>query len=235
LKDEEIVIIFDADAEVPKDFFWKMNSMLEKYDVVQARSVGRNGLSPGNIYTSCLILLVNPFLNIFNSIVITGSGFGVRRNVFEKVLFNEKILIEDFKFGVDISKVGFKSFYDKDNVIIISSPKKEKDMESQLIRWGFGGMQSFLDFSLTPNYIISFFCVVYEVIYSVIFFPIIFPFYLIHLIPIILIVHWNFKKINLKLLENTFIAILIIVKSYLKALFKYITNKKLVWIPTKKD
>ena len=158
LQDEEVVVCLDADSKVPKDYFEKILSVLEQgYDIcsVMYKTETRNKslLSYfASIYAELHVLFA-PVLNIFGSATTPGTGFAVKRKVFKDVLFDENCLGEDIKFSQDAYEKGYRVYFDPNNFVYVVQPTSISQVNKQLTRWIYGGMQILFErIRFTPYY-----------------------------------------------------------------------------------
>jgi cellulose synthase/poly-beta-1,6-N-acetylglucosamine synthase-like glycosyltransferase len=236
--------------------------MLEKYDVVQARwecvTKEKSLLAYfASLYAEFFHIFVNPMLNTFKAALITGNGVGIKKEVFNKVKFNEEFIAEDFKFSVDCCSDSISIFFDINNFVYITQPISLSEIEKQLTRWAYGGIQLYIEsFRGQINLIvpsISFmFCifilplsyVIAIVLYlnGILLFNnvwIVFLLYIISITPSAISVFYylNIENSKRNLKEKLFSFIIcspIFVFFYIKGALKYFTNKKYIWVPTEK-
>jgi len=149
----EIIVIFDADWIVPKNFLKKIVKYFEdgKVGIVQAKqdfiNYNQNIISKfAWILMSITYEIFIPILNVFGVCFSGGTATALRKSaILEVGGFNENSLTEDADISVRIMARGYKSIYVKNLYAKGEVPVRLTHFLKQQRRWSYGMIRTFFD------------------------------------------------------------------------------------------
>lgn len=146
----EIIVVFDADTIVPKNFFIKaINKMIgENFDALMVKWSPLNPKETllseaiGQMQLFSFKTLFEGRFNTFGYCCIAGSGFLIRKIVLEEMGgFNEKCLLEDVDLGLRLFLKKYKIGYQPSNYVMLEVPSTYIAYRGQQERWAYGAIQ----------------------------------------------------------------------------------------------
>lgn len=167
----DVYCILDADNIVENTFISCMNeSFNEETEVVVGCRNNKNWNS--NVVSAASGLTFN-FINLMNqsknkigeSVLITGTGFAIKRSLIEKMDgWPFLTMTEDYEFSCYLKKNDIKSVYSSEAVFYDEQPLKMADSIKQRTRWingfmtnsksGFSNPRSVFSFGLVISYLV---------------------------------------------------------------------------------
>lgn len=144
----EVVVVFDADNRVPKDFLEKIRHYFPQYDAVQSRIETSN--SEFNLLTKLAELEFISFTDLFQrtrsafnmNVGLGGTGEAVKKSVLDKVnWWDEWALTEDFALFIKLTNNNYKIGWAYDTYVMDEKVPWWSDFFRQRARWMKGHYQ----------------------------------------------------------------------------------------------
>lgn len=231
----EIILIFDADWIIGKDFIKRIVKEFndEKVAIVQAKQdfIGYNKTSISKFAYLLMSVYYNIFVPFFSFFGVTFSGgtaTAIRKSVLMEVGgYNEKSLAEDTEVSVRIICKGYKTVYLKNLKAKGELPYKLTHFLKQQGRWVYGTTRAFLDnigtifksnISLTKKAIITFST------FSHVFQPLILFFFVFGQLALLT---GNPKPLTIEDVKNTIVTFALTAGFLSLAIYNSIINKRI--------
>ncbi len=144
----EIVVVFDADARIEKEFLEKLVPYFQKYDAVQAHIVGSNRNT--NILAALADLEFVTFTDLTELslsgcglfALLGGTGQAVKYSALTEVgYWDEKNLVEDYDLTLKLIQKGFRIGFASDVKVYDEKPVTWTSFFKQRARWLRGNFQ----------------------------------------------------------------------------------------------